>query len=187
MKPRRLSFAITAFALVLAAGSPALAGTSRGFENGGYFSRFNPVVAEYNRSGDPFRIIGLCQSACTLFLSIRNMCIEPQATFQFHAGNDGKGNLSKDATQHMLNAYSPKLRRFVIENGYMETFDFHTISGRDMIEKFGYPACTAQHRIANSESPRNLGRGNEGVFNGSAQQTNETNQIALRGREGVFR
>jgi hypothetical protein len=183
MKPRRISLATTALAVILAAASPALAGTSRGFENGGYFRRFDPVVAEYNQTGAPFRIVGLCQSACTLFLSIRNMCIEPQAVFGFHAGNDGKGNISLDATRHMQNAYNPKLRRFVIENGYMEDFTFHNISGRDMIEKFGYPACTAQHRLVNSDTPSDSGRGYEGVFNGPAPRTNEV----PRGREGMFR
>jgi hypothetical protein len=154
-----------------------------GFENGGYFVRFDPVVAEYNQTGEPFRIVGLCQSACTLFLSIRNVCVEPNAVFGFHAGNDGKGNISPSATRHMQNAYNPKLRRFVIENGYMETFDFHNISGRDMIEKFGYPACTAKHRLAKSEN-RDLGRGNEGSFYESADRTNE---VAPRGSEGSFR
>ncbi len=126
----------------------AVCGRSPGFrrhltrlENGGKFRRFDPVVAQYNQNGAPFRIVGLCQSACTLFLSIRNVCVEPQATFQFHAGNDGKGKISDGATNHLLKAYNDKLRRFVIQNGYLETFEFHTISGKDIIEKFGYPAC----------------------------------------------
>jgi hypothetical protein len=139
--------AATAVAIALFAAAPAEArpGTSRGFENGGKFYRFDPVVAEFNESGRPFRIVGLCQSACTLFLSIRNVCVEPRATFQFHAGNDGNGNISEYATRHMQRAYNAKLRRFVIENGYMETFKFHTISGIDMIEKFGYPVCETEY------------------------------------------
>lgn len=183
MKPRRLFSATTALALAIASASPALAGTSRGFETGGKFTRFDPVVAEYNQTGEPFRIVGPCNSACTLFLSIKNVCVERNAIFGFHAGNDGKGNLSLNATRHMQNAYNPKLRRFVIENGYMETFAFHTISGNEMIEKFGYPACTAQHRLADTEN-RDLGRGNEGSFSESA---NRTTGISLRGSEGSFK
>lgn len=131
---------LAAFAFLLVA-TPALAGTSRGYENGGFFSRFDPVVEEFNRSGKEFRIVGLCQSACTLFLSIRNVCVEPQAVFQFHAGHDGKGNVSTSATLHMINSYNPMLRNFVIERGFMETLSFSTIPARDIIEKFGYPAC----------------------------------------------
>lgn len=142
------------------AATPALAGTSRGFEHGGQFRRFDPVVAQYNQTGAPFRIVGLCQSACTLFLSIRNVCVEPRATFQFHAGNDGKGNISVNATNHMLRSYNPKLRRFVTQNGYLETFRFHTISGADIIEKFGYPACSPMQ--ADKESTGHLRSGSQG-------------------------
>jgi hypothetical protein len=152
-----------AFTLVAAT---AEAGTSRGFEHGGQFRRFDPVVADYNRSGAPFRIVGLCQSACTLFLSIRNVCVEPQATFQFHAGNDGKGKISDGATNHLLKHYNPKLRRFVVENGYLETFQFHTISGRDIIEKFGYPAC-APLGASDNESSAEQKSGGEGSYLGT--------------------
>lgn len=166
MKRHTKTLLATAFALaLLAAASPADArpGTSRGFENGGKFYRFDPIVSEFNHTGRPFRIVGLCQSACTLFLSIRNVCVEPRATFQFHAGNDGNGNISEYATRHMQRAYSPKLRRFVIEHGYMETFRFYTISGIDMIEKFGYPVC--EQEIADApdreDRPYRSGRSHE--------------------------
>lgn len=183
MKPRRIVPAAAALALMLSTVAPAMAGTSRGFENGGKFVRFNPVVAEFNQTGAPFRIVGHCNSACTLFLSIKNVCIEPRAVFGFHAGNDSKGNISQGATQHMLNAYNPKLRRFVIENGYMKDFTFHTISAQDMVEKFGYRACTAEHRVADSET-NDLGRGSEGGFNNSPRQAT----IAMpRGSEGGFK
>ena len=41
----------------------------------------------------------------------------------------------------MLGTYNPQLRAFVTANHYMDTLDFHTISGGDMIQKFGYKAC----------------------------------------------
>ena len=43
-------------------------GTSAGYGMGGQFSRFDPIVAQYNQSGELFRIKGHCQSAGTLFL-----------------------------------------------------------------------------------------------------------------------
>ena len=108
----------------------------------GEMGRFDAVVAQYNASGERFRIDGHCQSACTMFLSIRNVCITPNATLLFHAGGDrNKGRISEWSTQHMLDAYNSGLRDYVTANHFMDTFTFHPISGRDMIARFGYPAC----------------------------------------------
>lgn len=174
---------LAAAALLLAA-TPAVAGTSRGFENGGYFTRFDPVVAEFNENGKPFRIVGLCQSACTLFLSIKNVCIEPSAVFQFHSGSDGKGNLSTFANRHLLDHYNPKLRRFVIENGFLESLSFSTISAQDMVEKFGYTACTPEHRLADANEDREIRPGKEGSF---SERPRVTNAVMPRSAEGSYR
>jgi hypothetical protein len=100
------------------------------------------VVAQYNASGERFRIDSHCQSACTIFLSIRNVCITPEATLLFHAGGDRRtGRMNPASTQHMLDAYNPKLRQYVTENHFMDTFEFHAISGSDIIRRFGYRAC----------------------------------------------
>jgi hypothetical protein len=119
----------------------ALAGTSAGYGMGGQFSRFDPVVSQYNQSGELFRIEGHCQSACTLFLSIRNVCIERSATLLFHAGHDKQRNITSYGTNHMLGAYNAALRGYVMSNHYMDTLEFHAISGNDMIQKFGYKEC----------------------------------------------
>jgi hypothetical protein len=118
-----------------------MAGSSAGYGMGGQFTRFDPVVSEYNQSGELFRIEGHCQSACTLFLGIRNVCVERTAKLLFHAGHDRNKNIKPAETAHMLSAYNPQLRAFVTANHYMDTLDFHTISGGDMIQKFGYKAC----------------------------------------------
>jgi len=104
--------------------------------------RFDAVVAQYNASGERFRIDSHCQSACTIFLSIKNVCVTPGATLLFHSGGDkDRGIVDAASTQHMLNAYNAALRQYVTENHYMDTFAFHSISGADIISKFGYPAC----------------------------------------------
>jgi len=103
---------------------------------------FDAVVQQYNASGERFRIDSHCQSACTLFLSIRNVCITPNATLLFHAGGNVRaGKYSPGTTQHMLDAYNPALRQYVSDNHFMDTFAFHTISGREMVARFGYHAC----------------------------------------------
>jgi hypothetical protein len=124
--------------------APAMAGTSAGYGMGGRFMRFDPVVSQYNQSGELFRIEGHCQSSCTLFLGIRNVCIDRNATLLFHAGHDRNHNIGAFAIEHMLNAYNANLRGYVTANHYMDTLAFHAISGRDMIRKFGYRQCPAK-------------------------------------------
>lgn len=119
----------------------AMAGSSAGYGMGGLFSRFDPVVAQYNQSGELFRIEGHCQSACTLFLGIRNVCVERSARLLFHAGHDRHNVVSVSFTEHMMSAYNSSLRAYLTANHAMETLAFHTISGRDMIQKFGYREC----------------------------------------------
>ena len=138
---RRAQIAVAAVALLLAARAALAAGTTAGFEMGGNYRRFDPVVSQYNQSGEQFRIDGHCQSSCTLFLAIRNVCISRSATLLFHAAHDGAGNVSPANTQHMLVAYHPQLREYLVSHHYMETLAFHAISGRDMIQKFGYHEC----------------------------------------------
>ena len=105
------------------------------------FARFLNVVQQYNASGERFRIDSHCQSACTMFLSIRNVCIRPGATLLFHAGGTRLAGVSPGRTQQMLSTYNAALRQYVTDNHFMETLAFHPISGRDIIRRFGYPAC----------------------------------------------
>ena len=128
-------------AALLLFSTSAMAGSSAGYGMGGQFSRFDPVVSQYNQSGELFRIEGHCQSACTLFLGIRNVCIERSATLLFHAGHDRNNNITSSSTQHMLSAYNASLRDYVTAHHFMDTLEFHSISGRDMIQKFGYREC----------------------------------------------
>ena len=92
--------AIIALAVMLIAAS-AIAGTSAGYGMGGQFARFDPVVAQYNQSGELLRIEGHCQSACTLFLAVRNVCIDRNAELLFHASHDRERNVTGKATNHL--------------------------------------------------------------------------------------
>jgi len=106
------------------------------------FDRFLAVIAQYNSSGERFRIDSHCQSACTMFLSIRNVCVTSGATLLFHAGGSmRKGIISPSRTQQMASTYNAALRQYVTDNHFMDTFAFHSISGSDIVKRFGYPAC----------------------------------------------
>lgn len=102
---------------------------------GGQTRQFGEVRKQISESGKPFRIEGHCQSACTMFLKLKNACVDPNAELLFHAAETPQG------TQRLMNSYNGSLRSYLIANHYMETSTFHTISGQDMIRRFGYRAC----------------------------------------------
>jgi hypothetical protein len=135
----RVFVGVVMLSLLTSVPAPA-AGSSLPYSRGGQFVNFDPVMQRYNQSGEEFRIEGDCRSACTMFLSIRNVCIVRSARLMFHAGGFG-GNVAAWGTNHMLNTYNAKLRAYVVANRFMETKAYHTISGRDMITKFGYREC----------------------------------------------
>lgn len=133
---------LLAGAIIALFSTAALAeGSSAGYGMGGLFARFDPVVSQYNQSGELFRIAGHCQSACTLFLGVKNVCVDRGAQLLFHAGHDKSKNILASATSHLMSAYNSQLRNYLTAGGYMNTLAFHTISGRDMIQKFGYREC----------------------------------------------
>jgi hypothetical protein len=133
---------VGAVMLSLLTSVPALAvGSSTPYGKGGWFAQFDPIVRQYNQSGEEFRIEGHCQSACTMFLGIRNVCIVRSARLLFHAGHDRQWNIKASATNHKMNHYNAKLRAYLVANRIMETISFTTISGSDMITKFGYREC----------------------------------------------
>ena len=100
--------------------SSAFAATSEKFGMGGWIQKFQPEIDRANASGELFRIKGHCQSNCTLFLGLRNVCVERSATLLFHAGHD---------------------RQYVMDHRYMDTLEFHAIPGSVIIDRFGYREC----------------------------------------------
>jgi hypothetical protein len=124
-----------AIVVVVALVASAEAGTSEPYARGGRTIEFQRAVEQYNQTGELFRIIGHCQSACTMFLAARNVCIEPGARLLFHAGENDI------ATSRMFNSYNPKLKAYLTSIKAMETPRFHTISGSEIISRFGYRAC----------------------------------------------
>jgi hypothetical protein len=105
------------------------------------FAHFQSVVQQYNASGERFRIDSHCQSACTMFLSIRNVCVSPGATLLFHSGGNKEKGPDRTYTQMMLGTYNAALQQYITANHYMDTLAFHSISGSEIIKRFGYPAC----------------------------------------------
>lgn len=114
------------------------------FADGGYIPDFLKIVRQYNASGDEFRIEGICKSACTLFLGIRNVCVQRDAQLMFHAGHDLAENRTGPdtrASRALLSQYDEELRRYLLEGHHMDSDAFHMLEGRVLIERFGYREC----------------------------------------------
>jgi hypothetical protein len=124
---------------------PALAaGSSLPYGGGGPMAKFDAIIGQYNASGELFRIEGHCQSSCTMFLAIRNVCVDPNANLLFHAAlsaHERDHAPYPERNAHMASHYNSSLRAFVLAHHYMDSFAFHPISGRAIIHKFGYPQC----------------------------------------------
>jgi hypothetical protein len=118
--------------------SPVVAqDSSTPYSFGGFSKSFGELASQINRSGKLFRIEGTCRSACTMFLSLKDVCVDLNATLLFHSGKPG----TVRGRARMLATYNAKLREFLIANHYMDTPEFHAISGRDIVGKFGYREC----------------------------------------------
>ncbi len=116
------------------------------YSEGGYLPDFIKIVRHYNASGEPFRIEGTCKSACTLFLGIRNVCVERDARLEFHAGRDiaeSRTGPNTRASRAMLYRYNEGLRSYLLEGHHMDTEEFHTLAGSELIDRFGYRECAA--------------------------------------------
>jgi hypothetical protein len=118
---------------------PAHAFDMARYRNGGNFSDFRPVISHYNSTGERFPITGVCKSACTMFLSIRNVCVSPGAQFYFHAGKS-RGAVDPRQTNVMLTSYNSALQSYIREHHMMETNEFKMLPGSTLI-KLGYPPC----------------------------------------------
>ena len=129
-------------ALCLVASSSGYAATSERLGIGGWIQDFQPELDRANASGELFRVKGHRQSNCTLFLGLRNVRVERSAQLLFHSGHDRQRRINASSTQRMLSAYNPKLRQYVMDHYYMDALAFHTISGADIIDKFGYRECS---------------------------------------------
>jgi hypothetical protein len=127
--------ATIALIMALVSTSAMAAGSSAGYGGGGRPGPFVAIVQQYNQSGELFRIVGHCQSSCTIFLGIRNVCISPGATLLFHAAN------LPSTTGIMRGSYNSSLSAYLDEHHALDSPAFFTISAADMIHKFGYRQC----------------------------------------------
>src|SRR3954453_3487924 len=141
MENRMRTFLATLASLSVMSTIALAEGSSHGYGMGGWYEQFDPVIAKYNQSGELFRITGHCQSACTMFLGIRNACVERSARLLFHGSHDRQRRITEYHNNRVMSHYNAALRNYLVAGGYTKTLAFHTLSGQDIISKFGYKAC----------------------------------------------
>jgi hypothetical protein len=100
-------------------------GSSVGHGEGGYVPDFAAIAS------------GVCKSACTLFLGIRNVCVERGATLMFRAGHDIAENVTGPDTRASRCALP-------LQRGpqrHMDSDAFYSLPGNTIIDRFGYREC----------------------------------------------
>lgn len=88
-----------------------------GNSRGGEIIDFAIKYAKIEKSGSMVKIAGSCQSACTLVLTLRNVCVTPSAKFMFHApyGASIKGN--KIAKDYLWKKYPAWVKSYINARG----------------------------------------------------------------------
>ena len=81
-------------------------------DRGGRVSDYLKATQNYADQGREVRIIGFCWSACSLALSVPNVCVGPMATVMFHDAYDLKsGKTDPAATKELLNKMPEKIQK----------------------------------------------------------------------------
>lgn len=102
-------------------------------------------VARLSSAGVRVEIRGhTCLSACTMYLGVREVCVEPGVTFGFHAPSLYGAQLSdRDFTywSGVIAAHYPEpIRGWYLATARDTTTGFHRVSGAELI-RHGVPAC----------------------------------------------
>jgi hypothetical protein len=126
----RLSLVVVLFCVF---STPAIAETIDVSDNhGGRVAEYNARWAGLARRGVDVRIVGPCQSACTVLLGHiprSRICVMPNASFGFHLAR------LEAATRTLWNAYQPDIRAWINARGGL-TKDFIWMRAPDIYRFF---------------------------------------------------
>ena len=100
--------------------------------HGGSVMAYDARWAAYAARGVDVRIIGPCQSACTVLLGHiprQKICVTPQASFGFHLAN------KPQATATLEQGYAPDIKAWIGQHGGL-THDFIWMRAPDTYRYF---------------------------------------------------
>ncbi len=106
---------------------------------GGLVSEYRAITALYLQQNREVRLHE-CRSACTLALSLPNVCVYPTSVLRFHSAyhRDTK-QVDADISRELLSAYPPAVRERL---GNQLTRNYRSIGGAELIS-LGVRDCTA--------------------------------------------
>lgn len=128
-----IRFALAVLANITALAVPSSAETIEVSDNhGGSVAEYNARWAGLAARGVNVKIVGPCQSACTVLLGhipASRICVTPQASFGFHLAH------RQDATQTLWAGYNSGIRSWIKARGGL-TSDFKWMRAPDTYRFF---------------------------------------------------
>ena len=111
---------------------------------GGDVGRRQARIRELRREGQRVELRGTCLSACTMYLGLPNVCVDPAARFGFHGPYGRFGHLPTDAFDHWSRVISdrflPPLRQWFMSSGRHGGRKLKLVKGAELI-RMGYTRC----------------------------------------------
>jgi hypothetical protein len=129
---QKILSALTVIALSLAASAAAAETIDVSDDHGGSVAIYNQQWQEYEARGVSVRIVGPCQSACTVLLGHiprSRICVTPEARFGFHMAH------RPDMTALMWRGYGADIRAWINARGGL-TPDFKWMGAPDIYKYF---------------------------------------------------
>lgn len=149
-KKRLFNSSVISSALVaLTVGTTAVSADTLIIRNdpGGRVDHRQTTLQRIRAAGDRVEIRGgYCNSACTMYLGLPNMCISASTVFGFHGPSSSLPRLplaQKDFekwSRVMADTYPQPLRRWFMEEARYELRGLKRVRGRDIIN-MGVPEC----------------------------------------------
>ena len=138
---------LAAFLIALSACAPSYAIVSHD-DPGGSVPQRVAQIERLKASGERVEVTGkYCNSACTMYLALENMCTTRNTAWGFHGPSSGLPGLPlahhefERWTMVMAEHYPQPLRRWFMEEARDELIGVTRISGADMIERYGVEEC----------------------------------------------
>lgn len=105
-------------------------------DRGGLIIDYVHEVGRLTRKGEPVRIDGLCQSACTLYLAVPGSCVTARSQLSFHrsSGPPEAKKLLPLMDKYVMAMYPPKVRAWIKSKGGL-TSRLIYLQGKELIGK----------------------------------------------------
>ena len=110
---------------------------------GGIIERMQ-VVELLEKANVAVEISGICLSACTLYLGLPNVCVEPKTVLGFHSAyftnEEGQPVLSDFGNTVLMEYYPPNIRKWVTEKKALSSVEMKYM-GAEEAWKLGVKRC----------------------------------------------